>query len=169
MCYCWPHRLRVPSLNSDLHPPRNGAPPGRPHQYGTDLQSKTPSGTDHRGQHGVSKVIGRHYSHKGATSNLLVLWKPYLLKLLILKWDLGSTRLPNTWAVVRSLLISWRETQSTFTSLPQEVTLSLSFTQILPDLQYLCTQSGSNKDTNVSILSVFCFLTVGLLVCLIDV
>lgn len=48
----------------------------------------------------------------------------YLFILLVLKGDLGRAWLPDSGAVVGSFLVSWRETQSTFTSLPQEVTRS---------------------------------------------
>ena len=44
MCYCWPHRLRVPALRSAPPPPQYGAPPVKP-LSGTVPQSRTRTGT----------------------------------------------------------------------------------------------------------------------------
>lgn len=122
MYCCWPHQPRVPFLRSAPHPPRYEAPPGKP-PYGTVLQSRTRTGTANARckTHLAAWCVQVNPCICTTRSHFL-----YLFILLILKWDFGSAWLPHSWAVVGSFLVSWRETQSTFTSLPQEVTHSLS-------------------------------------------
>ena len=123
MCCCWPHQLTVPFLRSALHLPQYEAPPGIS-QYGTVRQSRSLTGTT-RERCKTDWLASWEVNPVCATyGNFL-----YLFILLILKWDFGSAGLPHSWAVVGSFLISWRETQSTFTSLPQEVPHSLPFSK----------------------------------------
>ena len=120
MCYCWPHQLKVPFLSSVPHPPQNGAPPVKS-PYWTVRQSKILTGTA-KASLKIDDLDGKMYPN-----NLHIKFYLYLFILLILEWDFSSAWLPHSWAVIGSFLIRWRETQSTFTSLPQEVTRSLSF------------------------------------------
>lgn len=117
MCCCWPHRQKVPSLCSGPRPQQYGAPPGRP-RCGTVLQCRTRTGTVSTRQEMLVADLVWVYS------DTCLRLTTYLFILLVLKRDLGRARLPHPGAVVRSFLISWRETQRTFTSLLQEVTPS---------------------------------------------